>query len=58
MGVDNRKTVEDQLSGMKQTIQYRDLKAKLSEKPKTKCEKPHSALACGERCPTCGFQKI
>lgn len=58
MSVDKRKTVEEQLSGMKQTIQYKDLKGKLVQKPKAKCAKPHYALDCGERCQTCGFQKI
>ena len=58
MSADKRKTIEEQTQGMKETVRYLDLDTKLPEKKPVKCQPPHSTLKSGERCSTCGFQKI
>lgn len=59
MTTGKRKTVEEQMYGMKEAIRVGDLDGKLDKKSAPKClTDDHRALASGFRCPVCGFVKI
>ena len=61
MTADQRKTLEEQMQGMKEKVAYQDLIGKTvapQRAPEPNCEVPHRNLKTGQRCPTCGFRKI
>lgn len=59
MATDKRKTVDEQMHGMKEAIRRQRLEEQLLRKATAKCpQSRHAALASGERCPECGFSKL